>query len=671
MNHPNFLHNEAHLPSVVEPIAQEPQAQVHHHRPRKKRRWLLWTVTAVLGTCFVVLGIGLTRLIDGGMQAKRALDEAQVVMQDADFNAAATSLAVAADGIDRAQSGAAMLVFVRPLPWVGDKFQAGEAVLLALEKTVDVLEEAVAIGQDIAEVVDGADVLLAWDDVAGDVTGFDELPAETKAELFHKLSASVPELREMQVKLALAQEDLARFHELDLDDSFTSMVAPFEETLDDLKSGIDMIAPFAAIAEEFAGLGEDRQFLVMMLNETELRPGGGFMGNYGLLVTHDGDIKSLTVDDSYDVDEYVKDKADYYVAPPDAIATYLKQPIWWFRDCAWSPDFPTTVETCVQLLRQEMAYGGQPVPQIDGAIAMTTKFISRLLGLTGPVTVDGEKFTAENVYDVLEYRVEIGYVEEGLSEDDRKKLVGDLSEAVMEKMKSLPPSKWPDVMEMFHAAFADKEFAIYSRNTSTQLEIEDAGWAASLDPTTSDDVVMVVDANLGGYKSDPVVERTIEYSIVPTRKGYQATVSILYEHHGFYDWKTTDYKTYTRVFAPAGSRLIDVEGAGGWGVNGVTEEDLGMTSFGAYFSTKPQTSGTLSFTYLLPKSVEAAVNNGTYELQVFKQLGADNHHFNVELDFGKDVVTATPAEAELDWGDDEYTSMAELETDMTFTVRLE
>lgn len=686
MNHPNFLANEDNseqLAPVIEPSYQppeqppesplelppEPPTPAHH--PRKKRRWVLWSLLSVLGVFFIIVGVGLTRLIDGGLQAKKALDEAQVVLQDADFDAAADALDDAAHGIQRAQTGAAMLFFVRPLPWVGDKFQAGEAVLSALDKTVEVLVDAVAIGQDIASVVDGADALLSLGGDSGGGSGFDELSAETKAELFHKLSASVPELREMQIKLALAQEDLERFHDLDLDDSFASIVAPFEETLDDLKDGVDMIAPFAAIAEEFAGLGEDRQFLIMMLNETELRPGGGFMGNYGLLVTRDGDIKSLEVDDSYDVDEYVTDKPDYHVAPPAPIATYLKQPNWWFRDCTWSPDYPTTVETCVQLLRQEMAYGGQPVPEIHGAIAMTTKFIARLLDLTGPVTVDGQEFNSENVYEVLEYEVEIGYVHDGISENDRKKLVSDLADEVMERVKSLSPSEWPDVMRMFHDAFEAKEFAVYSANKETQLFLEDAGWAAHLDPTTADDVLMVVDANLGGYKSDPVVERTITYSLAPTRRGYQATVSIFYDHHGFYDWKTTDYKTYTRVYAPAGSRLLDVEGAGGWGTNGVTEQDLGMTSFGAYFSTPPQTSGTLTFTYLLPSSVETAIKNGTYELQVFKQLGADNHHLELDLDFGDTVLTATPAESESEWGDDTFTYTTDIETNTTFTVRLE
>ncbi len=618
--------------------------------------------------------------MDGGLAAREALTAAEEAITDGDIDAAQQELASAATLLNRAQSGADMLAFAAYIPWIGERYEAGVDVLNAVDKTVDVLVDVIAIVYELKETYDSAEELIGWNDVAGDDASFSSLPSETKAKMFRQLANSLSDLRQMQTKLGLAQDDLAAFHLLEAANTFSGIIAPFEEALGNLKKGVDLLVPFAAIAPEFAGLNGDRQFLMLFLNDTELRPGGGFLGTYGLMVTRDGDIASLETSDTYLVDKYVQGHDDYYVASPDPIKTYLEQPIWFFRDSTWSPDFEETARTATQLLRQEMAYGGQPVPQIDGVIGITTDFLSNLLYAIGPVTVEGQTFDGGNVAEAIEWQVEIQFFIDGVPREQRKEIVGLLGDEIMERVLSLPTSSWQTMFDLFTYSFERKDMAFMSFDESTQLAIEDAGWSANIDQDGADDVLMVVDSNMAALKSDPVVNRTIDYSITPTSKGYQAQVDITYDHFGGFDWKTSRYRTYTRIFVPEGSRLLSSSGSmendlirnpsGAPGV--VTQADeLGLTSFGAFISIEPQAEGTLSFTYLLPESVNEAIENGTYQLRAVKQIGARDHELNLDLDFGEDVTYATPGEDSADYGDENYTYSTSLETDLDFTVRIE
>lgn len=679
MNNVNLLHHHESSPDAhIAPESGHQHEPRHPGRPRGKRRLFFAFSVAVVVVFTVYTGIGLTRLMDGGLAAKRALTDAEAAVRAGDVEEAAETLSDAAVAIDRAQSGAGMLTYAEYLPWVGARYEAGVAVLDAVDKTVDVLLSAIGIVNELRETMDSAESLLGWKDVAGTETSFSSLPAETKAQVFRELASSLPELRKMQAKLGLAQKDLESFHELEVADSFAGIITPFEETLDQLKKGVDLLVPFASIISEFAGIEGDRQFLLMFMNDTELRPSGGFLGTYGLMIVRDGDIKSITTGDTYHIDQLVKGASDYYVASPEPIKTYLEQPIWYFRDSTWDPDFEDAARTTAQLLRQEIAYSGQPVPEIHGVIGLTTDVLANLLYIIGPITIDDQTFNGGNFAEALEWEVEIDFHIDGIPREQRKELVGVLADEIMDRTLALPMSSWQTLFDLFTYSFEQKDMALMSYDEGTQAALDDAGWSGEVGTAGADDVLLLVDANMASLKSDPVVERTIDYVVVPTSKGLQAKVDVTYRHFGGFDWKTSRYRTYSRIYVPQGSKLVSSSGSmkndlirnpGGEAGEVTTLDEYGLTSYGAFISIEPGETRTLSFTYLLPSSVQQAVDSGSYQLHIIKQMGAENHAVNLDLDFGREVRTATPGEDESEWGDDSYVTSFDLETNEDIVVR--
>lgn len=652
------------------------------HVPRK-RRWRfgigLGVVSVFVLAACVYVGIAATRVVQGGIATRDALMSAKTNIAETDFSAAQTDLATASVGVTEAKAGAAMVGFVSYLPWVGERYDAAVGMLDATQNTIDVLMEAVTIANDVYGVVSEARDALSWRDAEYADTAIHDLPTSVKRALFVRLADALPDLQEMQVKLELASDEIAKFQELPEMEAFHDLVVPFATVVEELKTSVDFLVPFAGITREFAGLRGDRQFLLMFMNDTELRPTGGFLGTYGLLVIRDGDMKSLSTDDAYAVDVLVAGNPAYAIASPVPIAKYLEQPIWFFRDGTWSPDFPTGAQETTALLRQEFAVAGQNVPQVDGVIGITTGFLEQLLEFVGPVTVNGIEYSAQNAAEILEYQVEIAFEQQGITREDRKDVVGELTNAVMDALLEVSPSQFTDVFTLLSEGFANKYLAVYSSDADTQAVLNDYGWSGAVEQGDADDFLMVVDANMAALKSDPVVERTIAYSIAPTSSGYQATAAITYNHTGSFDWKTSRYRTYTRIYVPEGAQLVSVDGSlandairNPQGLAGevTTTDEFGLTSFGTFTSIEPGQSRTLTFVYTLPASVRDAITAGSYTLRMQKQIGAEPPDVVLHLDFQSGIQDASPAEDFSFWGDDVYSLEASLDSDQDFWVEL-
>ncbi len=671
----NFLPSEAAPVSLPEPA----QKTSHDHMPRApRRRWRrAFFVIGVLGllTTLVLTLYGLGLMISGAMTVRVAMSHGQAAMDEADFAAAEAALEEAADGLANMRQAFVFLSYLQPLPWVGEQLSGAKSAVDAASQTVAVLLSGVRIGEDIFASLSGAGSLLG---ATNEARPYGELTADEKRVLLSSLAGSLSKLQEMQVRLRLAQNDLDHLAELHLTPALDTAIAPLRELIPELLASIDVLVPFAAIAPEYAGLNDPRQFLVLFLNNDELRPGGGFIGVFGLMTIKDGDIASLITADSYAVDALVQN-TDYHVNPPPPIVSFLGQPVWWFRDAAWSPDFSQTAKDATQLLRQEVAWSGQPVPEIHGVVGITPTFISSLLSLVGPITVEGQTFTSDNVADLLEYQVEVAFAENGIPLEQRKEIVSLLTDQLVDRLLALPPSSWPQIFTLIHQAFDEKTFALMSSEPKTQAALADYGWGGVPNPAQADDVLMLIDANLASLKTDRVIERDVTYAVKPQGSGYRATATIAYSHRGGFDWKTTRYRTYARLYVPAGSTLVAVSGnlqddktrnpTLAPGTVAVADE-LGMTSFGAFIAIEPGQKGTLTFVYDLPASVSAAVARGNYSLQAIKQMGGGDNSLTLDLNFGNTVASAVPPESSEEFYDDSYRVTTKLSTDKLFTVRL-
>ncbi|NBS41970.1 hypothetical protein EBS80_04935, partial [bacterium] len=248
-----------------------------------------------------------------------------------------------------------------------------------------------------------------------------------------------------------------------------------------------------------------------------------------------------------------------------------------------------------------------------------------------------------------------------------KDAVADLVNAIKSRLFSLPLSEWGAVVQATRDAFVGKQLVVASTDADTEKLIAAVGWGGIVGPREGD-TQMLVDANLASLKTDPKVSRAVTYEIFQNTSGqYVGRTSVRYAHTGSFDWKTTRYRTYAQLYVPAGSELVRVTGAEG---AAAAAEELGLTAFGAFVVIEPGESKVLSFEYALADSVVRQIESGTYSLAFLKQVGAQDHELTLDLDFGKNVTSASVPEDANEWGDDAYRLHAKLSQDLEYTVGL-
>lgn len=424
----------------------------------------------------------------------------------------------------------------------------------------------------------------------------------------------------------------------------------------------------ASLFEAMLGFSEPRTYLVLFLNNTELRPGGGFIGAYAVVKVDRGVPAILTVAGTEIIDNQAKDR---YFPPPSPLKKYLRVSRWQLRDSNWSPDFAESASTSLALYRLE---GGPAAREIDGVIGLTPTVLEKVLAVTGPIVVGGREFTAANAVEKLEYEVEYGYAKRGRSFSDRKRILDDLARALARRVVAGAALRWSEYSQLAAALLKEKHIVVYSAEPAEEAALVANGYGGAIRGGPVD-YLMWVDANLGALKTDVVIERSLSYSFAPSGTGVRATASMTYANRGAFTWRTSRYRDYARVFVPLGSVFVSSDGAMetdrsakpgvvDWG------EENGRQWFGAFIAVEPGKTGRLSFTYDLPAPVAAAIRAGRYELLVQKQIGTLAPRLTLRLDFGKPVRGAAPGEGPAKHGDTVYELNTDLRFDREFAVSL-
>ena len=140
-----------------------------------------------------------------------------------------------------------------------------------------------------------------------------------------------------------------------------------------------------------------------------------------------------------------------------------------------------------------------------------------------------------------------------------------------------------------------------------------------------------------------------------------------YAHNGDFDWQTTRYRTYTRVYVPWGSELITVEGMSEGEVEVYNELD--KTVFGAFISIEPREIGQLHFYYKLPLPLHELAKQKEYRLYIQKQPGKTIDSLGLDLKFINRIQSYSPSGFYIyKTGDSSINWETDLKTDKQFLV---
>ncbi|MDP9334606.1 MAG: DUF4012 domain-containing protein, partial [Actinomycetota bacterium] len=222
------------------------------------------------------------------------------------------------------------------------------------------------------------------------------------------------------------------------------LIGPLDRARRDLAQRLPRIGARAVSARDgldalidMLGGSGPRRFLVLSQNPDEVRPTGGFIGTYGLLVTRNSHL----VLERYDSTD------NWYLARPQAeipaeqAAPPLKlnsppepQSI---ANVNATADFPTAARLATELWRR----GGEQ--QVDGVIAMTPDVMARVLRVLGPVFVPGydETVNASNLLARVNFHTHLD-ASALRHPATRKAFLVELVHVVLQRLLDAPASRW-------------------------------------------------------------------------------------------------------------------------------------------------------------------------------------------------------------------------------------
>ncbi len=584
---------------------------------RGKRGWKFWLIRAGIAFGGIVIIAATVAAyyypkarpaITAGRDAERQLKKIATHISEQKFSAAQTDIQSLQGDLGAVERQLKLMQGLRVWPYIGRQYSAAANLI--------------KVGQDASSAVSALTDFAAhlFEPFAGrGRISLAALSPEEKGRLLANISSREESLKTAQTAIHRAADDLANIPATGLIRPLKKIIVPLKQEFPLVTQALDQAIPATHLLPPVLGYPTPKNYLFLLENSTELRPGGGFIGTYGLMKVKSGEIVSLRTDNSYNLDEAAKKLP--IIAPPEPLQRYLKARAWYFRDSNWSPDFPTSAVQALLFYQRE---GGQRA--IDGVLAVTPTTISALLGLVGPITIDKIQFTADNFTDKLQTYVDQGYKYAGQNDNQRKDIIGRLTTELLDKILRLPLNDWKDLFLVLSQQLSQKQVLLYMKDPAVQSILVDQNWAGAIDQRSDGDYLLVADANLASLKTDPVMRRTYSYAVTLDGDRPEATLKIQYENTGKLSWKTTRYNTYVRVYVPAGSELVSNQGAqkrekSQAAGEVTTSTELGKTVFGAFKSIEPGTSSNLILTYKLPLTVGQQLTQQRYRLVWQKEAG--------------------------------------------------
>lgn len=325
-------------------------------------------------------------------------------------------------------------------------------------------------------------------------------------------------------------------------------------------------------------LGQDgkRQYLVLLQNNAELRPTGGFIGSFALITVENGKFVDLRVQDVYEADGQLNG----FVTPPSEIVEYLGEEQWFMRDVNWSPDFPTVATQAEWFLDKSMNINP------DGVIAINLHVAQKLLEATGPVKLIDydEVVTATNLYERAEMYSEINFFPG--SSQKRDFLSGVINQVMNQMMDGKVDTL--KALQALYSSAQESQLLVALDDPTAQQAFDNLGWSGSV--LTPDcpapfhagrcyvDTVIQVEANVGVNKANQHVERSIEHGVeILDQQAVHTRTTTLVNTATSNAWPSGPYKAYFRLYMPANAQVESVA------VNG-TEIDASLRREGEELS---------------------------------------------------------------------------------------
>lgn len=474
---------------------------------------------------------------------------------------------------------------------------------------------------------------------------------------------------EARTDLASADEDLSKAYALinnadfkkNLPNILSSRVNNLADRLGLYSNLVKKARALATLMPEVVALEGNKDYLVILQNNHELRPTGGFIGSLALVSFEGGKLKKLQVDDVYNIDGQL----NLHVEPPKEIKVDLGQNDYFLRDSNWEPDFPTSARQISWFYTKETG------ERVEGIIALDISAIEDLLSVVGSLDLPdyNEKITSSNLFEKSISHAEVGFFP---GSQAKKSFLTALTSALFNKLFFLPNQNWPGIVFSTGKSLEGKHMSIYLDDPKLFSYVVSQNWGSLLpreNKENTSDFLAPVEANLGANKANYYLDRSYNLETTIGREGeiYHKLRIVYTNRSPSTAFPAGKYKNRMRIYLPFGTKLNKAS----WGETEITKEvesfvDYGRSGYSFLIELQPKEAKTLVLDYQTPLRLDFKDNKSSYRLDILKQAGTLKDRFewrvtypiNLRLDSNKSQKQ----------GPQEQIIQTDLSTDRTFQL---
>jgi Protein of unknown function (DUF4012) len=436
-----------------------------------------------------------------------------------------------------------------------------------------------------------------------------------------------------------------------LDPHLGSILATVSTHMPQFTQGLQDVKNLMAVLPQLLGVGKPANYLMQVMDSTELRPGGGFVGNFGAITLSDGRMQGRPQIKDVDLlDLHYKG-----MGLPSQFSWFTSGgPNLGFRDSNLDADFPSNAARALQEYNYEngsylLSNKAGPITSFQGVIAITPWLIANALTLTGPITIPAPFNTVVHSYDLIQqiHHFQLGaslggsdtQIDPACGSSYRKAFTCYLFKAFLSKLGALSGTNFSGLGKLLINSIHTKDIQIYLTNSGAEALLLHNDLASALNAPKSGDGLMVVDANVDGIKANNYMNYTWNDQISLDSSGnathhlvltYQYPFSRDALNNSFPSASanqgcpaTVCYQDWVRIYIPASSTHISPpNNLGNLGNSPTQTSGFGMTVIqGLVFLPMGAPPFTVSLSWTVPHAAVQTSGGWLYQYAVEKQAG--------------------------------------------------
>jgi Protein of unknown function (DUF4012) len=620
---------------VTEPIVRPedaPAVAPTRHRRRPSRRIVISFVGVLALAAFGFLTLSPAR------EAQARLEDARAAMIEGRAHLVNGDTIAAADAFSRAEED-----FTSGLVKVRNPFIQFVGLLPLVGRTPDTVEVLADAGSRVARA--GRIATSAINRFPGGLAGLAPSEGALPIEALTKIA---PALERARV-LTESATDMVESTESSL--LYGPVAEARAEFRAELVDASRLLRSGAALANELPGfLGQDgrRRYFFGAQNPAELRGTGGFLGAFAILTIDEGRLE-------FGPFEPIQTLRGFPGNIPPPNPSFAERYDRFGGNGFWAninmtPDFPsaaTAIERLYEAVEKE---------ELDGTIVADPFALQALLGMTGPVLVEGTDVTldATNAVQVLSHDAYIQFPDPNV----RKLVLGESARLIFDRFLTDATAADPvGAAKTLMQVGADGHLLMHAADPAVQETFEVAGISGQLQ-NPEGDFLGVFLSNAAANKADFYLEPLITYDVQLRDDGSaEATATVELRNQapaeglpdyiiGPFDerFEAGENRSYVSTYCASSCRLESFEAPGEETEVIGSQEELGHPVFSTFVNIQSGESAVLKFHVTLPDAVESNGAESRYLLTYQGQntIRPTSLTVNIQAPDGSTILSTTP-----------------------------